>query len=557
MQQLSQTRFVVGVVGAFAVAGGAAADELIVPSPDYRDIAAAVAAASAGDEVVLLDGVYETTADRNITIGVPITIRSASGDASAVVLRGPEGMFPFPTDRAFTINASVTIEDVTFNRFWGDVGGAILVEGADLTVERCVFDGNRTGDEFGCQTRLGGAIAVHGGGSLVVTASTFTGNGAAHPGCAGTGDARGGAIHIDGGALTILDSRFEDNSVSANLSGTGGAIHAQDAIVTLTGCTLVGNRVRGVFVGGGALEVRGGTLAIIGGVVRGNEASGSGDDFASAAGGGIAARTSAALVGVTIEGNTATSEWGSTGGGLLATGPLTAANLAVTGNAVAIDLPCDDPVWESFAAGGGLFIGAAAELAHATITGNTSDCQGGDVAVGDGGSLALRNAIVRGDIDAAVIDALYSNVTGGLPGEGNIDAEPAYADGLRLASGSPGVDAGAVALIPGDAFDLDGDGVFFEPLPLDLDGGPRQADDPATPDTGAGPAPIPDMGAYELAATPCLADFDGDGQLTLFDFLAFQNAFDAGEFRADLDGDGELTIFDFLVFQNAFDAGCE
>jgi hypothetical protein len=25
---------------------------------------------------------------------------------------------------------------------------------------------------------------------------------------------------------------------------------------------------------------------------------------------------------------------------------------------------------------------------------------------------------------------------------------------------------------------------------------------------------------------------------------------------ADLDGDGELTIFDFLAFQNAFDAGC-
>ncbi|MFI4917576.1 MAG: hypothetical protein ACIAS6_13860, partial [Phycisphaerales bacterium JB060] len=26
--------------------------------------------------------------------------------------------------------------------------------------------------------------------------------------------------------------------------------------------------------------------------------------------------------------------------------------------------------------------------------------------------------------------------------------------------------------------------------------------------------------------------------------------------RADFDGDGELTIFDFLAFQNAFDAGC-
>jgi hypothetical protein len=54
----------------------------------------------------------------------------------------------------------------------------------------------------------------------------------------------------------------------------------------------------------------------------------------------------------------------------------------------------------------------------------------------------------------------------------------------------------------------------------------------------------------------CAADFDGDGELTLFDFLAFQNAFDAGDPAADFDGDGELTLFDFLAFQNAFDAGC-
>ncbi|UYV11877.1 MAG: hypothetical protein NCW75_11280 [Phycisphaera sp.] len=54
----------------------------------------------------------------------------------------------------------------------------------------------------------------------------------------------------------------------------------------------------------------------------------------------------------------------------------------------------------------------------------------------------------------------------------------------------------------------------------------------------------------------CAADRDGDGELTIFDFLAFQNLFDAGDPRADLDEDGQLTIFDFLVFQNRFSAGC-
>jgi len=57
-------------------------------------------------------------------------------------------------------------------------------------------------------------------------------------------------------------------------------------------------------------------------------------------------------------------------------------------------------------------------------------------------------------------------------------------------------------------------------------------------------------------ACQCLADIDGDGELTLLDFLAFQNLFDAGDPQADLDGDGELTLFDFLAFGGLFDAGC-
>jgi hypothetical protein len=55
----------------------------------------------------------------------------------------------------------------------------------------------------------------------------------------------------------------------------------------------------------------------------------------------------------------------------------------------------------------------------------------------------------------------------------------------------------------------------------------------------------------------CRVDIDGDGALSIFDFLAFQNAFEAGDRAVDLDGDGRATIFDFLVFQNEFQAGCE
>jgi len=62
---------------------------------------------------------------------------------------------------------------------------------------------------------------------------------------------------------------------------------------------------------------------------------------------------------------------------------------------------------------------------------------------------------------------------------------------------------------------------------------------------------------FDLSCVLCLPDLNADGELTIFDFLTFQNLFDAGDLTADFDGDGELTIFDFLAFQTAFDAGCE
>jgi hypothetical protein len=56
-------------------------------------------------------------------------------------------------------------------------------------------------------------------------------------------------------------------------------------------------------------------------------------------------------------------------------------------------------------------------------------------------------------------------------------------------------------------------------------------------------------------APECYADFDGNGTLDLFDFLAYVNAFNGGG-DADCDGNQSLDLFDFLCFVNAFNAGC-
>jgi len=54
----------------------------------------------------------------------------------------------------------------------------------------------------------------------------------------------------------------------------------------------------------------------------------------------------------------------------------------------------------------------------------------------------------------------------------------------------------------------------------------------------------------------CKADLDGDGEVTVFDFITFQSHFDAGDPRADVFYDRRLDVFDFLAFLNIFEIGC-
>ena len=58
------------------------------------------------------------------------------------------------------------------------------------------------------------------------------------------------------------------------------------------------------------------------------------------------------------------------------------------------------------------------------------------------------------------------------------------------------------------------------------------------------------------APASCPADFNGDGNLDILDFVAFQNAFTNGDDAADCNQDDSLDILDFVCFQSLFVAGC-
>ncbi len=127
------------------------------------------------------------------------------------------------------------------------------------------------------------------------------------------------------------------------------------------------------------------------------------------------------------------------------------------------------------------------------------------IRLSDGGNdatLVVRNAILRQSTNAIVvagsgsgtetISVAYSNVAGGAPGAGNIDADPGFvapgSGDFRLASGSPCIDAGSNLAVPATSS-------------LDLAGNDRFRNDALATNTGvaggAGGVMIVDMGAYE------------------------------------------------------------
>jgi hypothetical protein len=316
---------------------------------------------------------------------------------------------------------------------------------------------------------------------------------------------------ISGGSPSIVGCTFSNNSYNT----CGGGISSSGS-ASIVGCTFVGNSTSC----GGGMKIAGEGSSVIDSTFVGNTAVN---------GAGLLISDGVAVINCTFMGNVASG----VGGGIDTTdfSSPTVTGCLFVGNAAQ--------------RGGGMMSGAVdTAVTNCTFVGNTASI---DTTGGLGGGATVANCILWGNTPngvSAFATIAYSNVQGGFPGVGNMDGDPLFVDpdngDFRLSPGSPCIDAGH-------------NNAIVNLTDADLDGNPRFADDPDTPDTGCGVPVVVDMGAHEYQGNPgdvTLADLDGDNVVGVDDFGALMDCWSSSDepcCLADLDLDGIVGVVDFLI----------
>jgi hypothetical protein len=350
---------------------------------------------------------------RSIVVGAGVLMAAGAAEAAVVGVGTPESC----TEASFTA-ALAAPGLVTFNC---GPNPHIIV----LTSQKTLALGTTTLRGAGLITISGGnatrLFAVHSGATLVAEDITLR-NGRA----SGVDEmgALGGAVLVDGGALSLLRSTIRDSGTAQSMVQWGGAIASRNGAVTLTDSLLEGNDADD----GGAVYSSGPnpSLTLVNTVVRTNRARGK-----NGLGGGIAAASGAVSIkGGRLEGNTATHGGGLSvgmatvgvtdtviasntatlhqGGGILNEGILTLTNVTLSENRNGLPpmLEEGEPAPPQAAA---LYNGASGVATLVGVTVRNSqpfEYDGGTIDLVTLGQLGLHGSTVRvGDISIGLLIA--------------------------------------------------------------------------------------------------------------------------------------------------------
>lgn len=239
----------------------------------------------------------------------------------------------------------------------------------------------------------------------------------------------------------------------------------------------------------------------------------------------------------------------------------------------------DDVAHVQFNCASGLTFGSKPNFYNCTIAGNTANVSAGGMGSATASRPGLYNCLLWNNSDGGgpmqaaqftgvpqiIRNCCIQGWTGSLGGVGNIGLDPLFLDPIggdgimwsgdelpSLGTNSACSDAGANSFVPVDLMDMDGDLDVSERIPFDLLGRPRFIDNPQTPDTGSGPSPIVDIGAYEVQILCPGGDINNDGQVNGLDIQPFVDCLIFGSGGqcncADLNNSSSVTIDDVEPF---------
>ncbi|MCA9310477.1 MAG: right-handed parallel beta-helix repeat-containing protein, partial [Phycisphaerales bacterium] len=457
------------------------------------------------------------------------------------------------TDNTGGIEAVLADVSTTGCDFFGHESPAVGADTSDVQIDDCYFNDNRnhavsllfcsatvTGTTFDANLTNGldgaGLWADCVGGNVIdISDCIFVDNVAIN--------GRGGGVYINAGnPHSLIDCHF-----SGNLADAGGGAWFPRGDVR--DCTFTGNAAMATSLGDGGGLVSDKNI-VVRCEFRQNTSTGRGGGAFSSDGTG----NFGVYYNCIFSGNESLE---GTGGGVWANATRMM-NCLVVGNVARFG-------------GGGMYINNTSEIVNCTVVGNNSVLEDFNGALIDGnctvtnsifwdnnGSLwennnNLNNSLTTFSVVQGLdMDFLGANNTGADPmfldADGPDDTYGTIDDDCRLLSGSSAIDAGSNLAVPADDGDVDDDGNTAETTPLDLADMNRFVDDPASADTGAGTAPLVDMGAYEFvpgaAAPPCAGDVDGDHLIDFGDLNLVLALWGSTDVSADLDESGLVDFGD-------------
>ena len=364
----------------------------VAPDGPKATIQAALDAASAGDEIVVADGVYTGAGNRNLNFfGKDLTLRSENG-ADACTIDCERQGFAFDFRNGETAAALVDGFRIRRGTAWhGRLGGGVYCGRSSPTFANCRIVDN--------EALAGGGLYCSYSSNVTLINCVIGNNATLDDWCKGAG------IYCYMSDIMLVDCTISGNK-GVGTEGQGCGIYCSSSNPVLIRCSIVDN------------------------LLRGDEVSGGGIYFHNVC--------EPTLVDCTIARNTAT--------GYLATGGGLGCYYKTTPTLEACTITANCAKYR----GGGIACmeRATPVLSNCTITDNFSHGLGSALFCEGGSTPTLTNCILWGDVSDEIYvesgspQVTYCDVQGGWAGVGNIDSDPLLTPDHHLQAASPCRNAG-------------------------------------------------------------------------------------------------------------------